>query len=844
MIKRFFAFLMAALLAVCALPASAEENPGYTPTNPYVLKFGRPESDVDVFAQFSHLVPTLSYDGASVDGYSIVFGLYDKYNNEPFEDLYCTDMPVDATVGASYRRINLEDSTYAAALANSLRAILLGTYPHLTLAQLQEASSIAGLTLSEAITGSQLAIWKTAHGDTVEVTDFLKMSSMTINTGSSNIQKKLDEEGLEYFNSEDAAYKAAVKSRIEQLYNYLMALEPVDPVKKVVSESAFVEKDTQPTVAPNDNGTYDVTVTTTVDVAKDENDVLTLTAFMAEGKYYTSVELSNGKSTHTLTIQNVPAADAYGTVTLAIDGTQSAPENDVYLIDADGIRSVSQSMIGVRSGTLPVHAETTVEPDRVLNIRKYESNMGENYEKAPLANISFNVYYVGSVEDFRNGKLNIGSSPTPADITKYADSKNLVGTLTTGEDGCASLNFGTEDGVYLVKELPNAAVSSSVAFFVSLPDWSRLDASGNPAYTITASPKNTVTTEDVDIDKDVTEIDNQHDTFAVGADHTWIIRTSIPKTIASGKSYVVTDTLDWRLDYQQLDKIVLTKKANDGSSEEQTATADEDVETLLPGTHYTAEAKKVTNENHEVDTFTVSLTTAGMKKIAALVGSDYTSYELRTYFTAQINQNAVMGAEIPNQAHVEFTNNVGKTFTADSDQPEVHTGGAQLKKVDANDSTKTLAGATFEVYRIATSEESNADTENAISSYTVENADDETVTTKLMPVFFYDNATLTGEKVSSFTTDENGVGYVYGLAYGDYYLVETKAPSGYNKLATPIKITINATSHQTENAVTVKNTAGALLPSTGGPGTTAFSIGGTALMAAAVLLLLRRRKIA
>lgn len=834
MIKRFFAFLMAALLAVCALPASAEENTGYTPTNPYVLSFGGHPNDVYVFAQFSPFVPTLSYDGASVDGYSIIFGLYDEYNGQAFEKLYCTDMPVDTADLANYRRINLEDSTYAAKLANNLRAIVLSTYPHIEVEELAENSKIEGLTLGEAITGSQLAIWKTAHGDTVEVTDFLSFTTRG-NSRDSEKQRLLYDEKNDYDNGDDD-YKAAVKTRIEQLYNYLIALDPVDPVKKVVSESAFVEKDTQPIVTPNGDGTCNVKVTTTVDVEMTGNDKLNLTAFMAEGKYYTSVKLSNGENHCTLTIENVPAADAYGTVTLAIDGTQSGSGEDVYLIDADDIRGVSQSMIGVRSETLPVHAETKVEPDRMLNINYKKDSATGN----ALANISFNVYYVGSVEDYRNGKLGIGSSPTPADITKYAKSTNLVGTLTTDETGCASLNFGTEDGVYLVKELPNAAVSSSVAFFVSLPDWSRLDESGNPAYTITASPKNTVTTEDVDIKKDVTSIGNEHDTFAVGADHAWIIRTSIPKTIASGKSYVVTDTLDWRLTYQRLDKIVLTKKGNDGSSEDQTAPADEDVETLLPSTHYTVEAKKVTNENHEVDTFTVSLTTAGMKEIAALVGSDYANYELRTYFTAQINQHAAMGEEIPNQAHVEFTNNVGKTFTADSDQPEVHTGGALLKKVDASDETKVLPGATFEVYRKATYKESTAG--NAELKYI--QLEGETTETAMVKMEFYDNEALTGEKVTSFTTDENGVGYVYGLAYGDYYLVETEAPSGYNKLATPIKITINATSHQTENAVTVENTAGALLPSTGGPGTTAFSIGGTALMAAAVLLLLRRRKTA
>lgn len=747
-----------------------------------------------------------------VYGYSILFGLTNISTGETIEIAYCTDMPVDA-VDANYQRLNLTDSTYAASHADKLRAIVLDSYPYLTLDKLIENSGIQGLTMCEAITGTQLAIWKTAHGDIVQIKDFLHTASAGYNSGHS---EPITTERNNYINGDDA-YKAKVKARIEALYNYLMALPEVEATARVISEAVFTEHSTKPTVTANEVGTYDVTVSTTVDIPSDSN--VTLTAHMADGVYYTQTAENIGSGTYELTITNVPADVAYGAVTLSIDGTQNVGE-DVFLLDAEGIRGVSQSMIAPLSGSLPVHAEVKAEPDRVLEINK-------TADGKPLQNISFELYYVGSVDDYRDGKLNIGSTPTPDDITTYAVTTNLVGTITTDADGKGSLNLSTEDGVYLVKELSNGAVSGGVAFFVSLPDWSRTDKNGNyPAYTITAEPKNTIVTEEVDIKKSVTEIGTKSDTFDVGENHTWIIQSSIPKTIATGKTYTVTDTLDTRLSYQSLDKVELVHKTD---TEKTPLTLNENV-------HYKVTNEKATDsDGRTVDTFTVSLTSAGMTKIGSVVGSDYAKYELRIYFTAQINQKAAVGVDIPNQATVAYTNSVNKTCSADSDQPEVHTGGAVILKVDSVDDTKTLAGATFEVYRTLKRNE----TEEGTTPITVDGT-----TYNMVKVSFYNNADMTGEKVWSLTTGEDGKGYIYGLAYGEYYLVETKAPDGYNKLAEPTKFTINENSHEDANVITVENTTGFELPETGGIGTRAFVLGGAMLMlgACAAAVLLRRKE--
>lgn len=99
------------------------------------------------------------------------------------------------------------------------------------------------------------------------------------------------------------------------------------------------------------------------------------------------------------------------------------------------------------------------------------------------------------------------------------------------------------------------------------------------------------------------------------------------------------------------------------------------------------------------------------------------------------------------------------------------------------------------------------------------------------------------------------------LPVGTYYLEETDAPVGYNRLTEPVEIVVgtDVTYTQSENTLppshggieydsttktytlTVTNSAGYELPSTGGPGTLGYTLTGALLILAAALLLLRRR---
>ena len=133
-------------------------------------------------------------------------------------------------------------------------------------------------------------------------------------------------------------------------------------------------------------------------------------------------------------------------------------------------------------------------------------------------------------------------------------------------------------------------------------------------------------------------------------------------------------------------------------------------------------------------------------------------------------------------------------------------------------------------------------------------------------------AKLTNKKIVGWVTDKDnattletdGTGdiLIEGLNVGTYYLEETEAPAGYNKLTEPIEVEITATTSVTSGSETVQyknssetsytpatdatvkvlNNAGTQLPSTGGIGTTLFYVVGGGLMVAAIVLLVTKKR--
>ena len=206
-------------------------------------------------------------------------------------------------------------------------------------------------------------------------------------------------------------------------------------------------------------------------------------------------------------------------------------------------------------------------------------------------------------------------------------------------------------------------------------------------------------------------------------------------------------------------------------------------------------------------------------------------------YSATLNENAKVGLEgnlnTSKLSYGEINETTGKPgSTTPPSETKTYTWDVDVFKYTMNGETETaLADATFTLSK-------NANGSNPIALVSEGNN-----------VYRVAKTGETGT-VTEITTDATGKFTIKGLDADTYYLTETAAPAGYNKLAGPVTIVIgengvvNGTTEapQGVDEVKVLNQSGTELPSTGGIGTTLFYVvGGVLVVGAAVLLVTKKR---
>ena len=191
-----------------------------------------------------------------------------------------------------------------------------------------------------------------------------------------------------------------------------------------------------------------------------------------------------------------------------------------------------------------------------------------------------------------------------------------------------------------------------------------------------------------------------------------------------------------------------------------------------------------------------------------------------TYY-AKVNKAAVVTEK--NKAQLEYGNKPGETTTTTPSEVKTPTYPLDILKVK-KDSNVKLAGAKFSLYK------SENDAKNGTNPIKVTGNNGN---------YVVDSTSATTEFESVENIERKGYNLrVNGLAEGTYYLVETKAPDGFNKLTAPVVITITKSTGadvnnwtiskdgtvETDKIIDIANSTGSLLPSTGGRGAIVFAV--------------------
>ena len=409
--------------------------------------------------------------------------------------------------------------------------------------------------------------------------------------------------------------------------------------------------------------------------------------------------------------------------------------------------------------TLTVNVKST-EPaqdlkGQTINLYKLfdvtESKSGEttnyaytvnNTYKAALASV-LKIDETSKDEDFAAAVTKLGSDNATAvqkfanDFTAEALTKNLSATANSGkikEENKTSYTFNDlAAGYYLVYVTGGKDIQSSLV---------TVDAPTNTVNLKTEAPS-------------ITKTANK-ETAEIGQVVTYTVTGAIPDTTGyDSYVYKINDELTKGLDF-----------VNDANG---TACTDNKVAVKVAFTDGTDASTAPT---------TAALATNNSKKMSldlstwvrANQGNKGKAFTV-TYY-AKVNKDAEVTNN--NKASLEYGNNPSDTTTTTPSEAKTNTYPLDIKKINKKTSG-LLAGAKFSLYR------SETDAKNGENAITVTGSNGN---------YVVDPVSTTTEFVS---VEKDLGGYnlrVNGLEAKDYWLVETQAPEGFNKLTDPIKVTI------------------------------------------------------
>lgn len=370
------------------------------------------------------------------------------------------------------------------------------------------------------------------------------------------------------------------------------------------------------------------------------------------------------------------------------------------------------------------------------------------------------------------------------DFTAYALQNSLAATTNSGKLGdVTSYKFtGLAAGYYLVYVTGGKEIQCSLV---------TVDATTSKVELKTEAPSITKTAD--------------RDTVSIGQVVKYTVTGSIPDTTGYDQyQYVIHDELSNGLDF-----------VNDENGTSVTGNAVNVKVAFTDGTDANTAPITATLDSTNNKKMSLDLSTWVKANQENNKGKEFTV----TYY-AKVNKGAVVTEK--NKAQLEYGNKPGETTTTTPSEAKTPTYPLDILKKKSGTDEK-LAGAKFSLYK------TKDDADKGQNAITVSGNKGNYVVDSTSSVTEFESV-----------NDIAGKGYnlrVNGLAEGTYYLVETKAPDGFNKLTAPVVIKITKSSdadvnnwtiskdnaNEEDKIIDIENSTGSLLPSTGGAGVIVFA---------------------
>lgn len=400
----------------------------------------------------------------------------------------------------------------------------------------------------------------------------------------------------------------------------------------------------------------------------------------------------------------------------------------------------------------------------------------------PLKDIVFNIYTVPTTTSYPSeGTVTVDKI---SNTTKFTDSEGKVfnvtfkTSVTTNASGTATVS-NLPKGVYLVVEQTNLNVSTqSYPYIVSVP---MTEEDGDGWLTnVHSYPKNG---KSIAIEKTL----KSEPDVSIGDVATWEIKALTGDAVKESKQYIIKDNS-------------ITNLSSTVLAYTDTVSIKDDKGNVVPASNYSVGYDETTKE------LWITFNAAGRNYIADF---DYIVATIKT----KVNSNILNASDrtTTNNVTLYFQNRFDDVHTY-NDSATVHT--AAIKVTKTNQKSEKLSGAKFQI----ASSEANAQEGRYLKK------------TSAGDVVDYGETGYASANTWELTTNANGevlfegidnTSGISSLTYKSYWLVETKAPTGYELFGRPIEAKFTNSVTQSSGytlSISVNDEKIPILPKTGQDG--------------------------